>query len=75
MTKTAPKAPGNLNFDTWNPENPGNAMPGGTGNARATPAPCPRHARATPSQKNPTARGTPAPCQRHARATVLFPQE
>eukprot|EP00661_Eupelagonemidae_sp_cell13_P003469 gene3469-biopygen20230 len=47
---------------------------GGTGHARATPAPCPRHARATPSQQLPIARATPAPCPRHVRATVLFPQ-
>eukprot|EP00661_Eupelagonemidae_sp_cell13_P021711 gene21711-biopygen1130 len=42
------------------------------------PAPCPRHARATPAppqaKKMPIARATPAPCPRHARATVLFPQ-
>eukprot|EP00661_Eupelagonemidae_sp_cell13_P016567 gene16567-biopygen21807 len=39
---------------------------GGTGHARATPAP--PHAK-----QMPTARTTPAPCPRHARASVLFP--
>eukprot|EP00661_Eupelagonemidae_sp_cell13_P013754 gene13754-biopygen5051 len=51
---------------------PGGAapVPGVTGHARATPAPCPRHARATQAQKKmPIARATPAPCPRHARAT------
>eukprot|EP00661_Eupelagonemidae_sp_cell13_P024317 gene24317-biopygen10430 len=46
-------------------------MPGVTGHARATPAPCPRHARATQASKWPKARATPAPCPHHARATVL----
>eukprot|EP00661_Eupelagonemidae_sp_cell13_P014913 gene14913-biopygen606 len=42
---------------------PGLYAPGGTGNARAMPAPCPRH----PRPKD-------AYSPRHARATFLFPQ-
>eukprot|EP00661_Eupelagonemidae_sp_cell13_P001279 gene1279-biopygen16772 len=58
-------------FAVWGSDRAQAAPPGGTGgtgHARATPAP-------PQAKKMPTARATPAPCPRHARASVLFPQD